>query len=48
MAADTFDRMGYTTVEFPLDPPKRGGAWPADWAATTEAVAETISAEIDE
>jgi hypothetical protein len=48
MAADTFDRMRYTTVEFPLDPPARGGTWPDDWAETTDTVAEAISAEIGE
>jgi hypothetical protein len=42
VAAETFDRLSYAPVEFPLDPPKRGGEWPDDWQATTDAVAGDI------
>jgi len=42
IAAETVDRLSYTPVEFALDPPKRGGEWPADWETAADAVAATL------
>lgn len=39
LAADAFDRVGFHAVEFPVEPPKRGAAWPDDW---TDALTTTV------
>lgn len=46
VAAETVDRLSYTPVEFDLDPPKRGGAWPADWTAAADAAVNVLRDEI--
>jgi hypothetical protein len=44
LAADAFDRVTFHAVEFPVEPPKRGAAWPDDW---TDALATTVDAVVD-
>lgn len=44
LAADAFDRVRFHAVEFPVEPPKRGTAWPDDWA---DALATTVEAVVD-
>jgi hypothetical protein len=46
IAAQTVDRLSYTPVEFDLDPPKRGGAWPDDWETAADAVVARLHEEI--
>ena len=47
VAARSLDRVSYTPVEFDLDPPKRGGAWPDDWRSDADRVADTLCAGIE-
>lgn len=42
-AARAFDRMTYRAVDVDLDPPKRGGDWPAGWTAVAEETAARIA-----
>jgi hypothetical protein len=46
VAAETVDRLSYTSVELGLDPPKRGGPWPADWKTAANAVADVLRDQI--
>jgi hypothetical protein len=47
VAADAVDRLAYTPVEFDLDPPKRGGAWPDDWEAAADVVVAALCDDIE-
>ena len=48
VAADAFDRVSYSPVDFDLDPPKRGGEWPDDWKRRADECARRIDAALDE
>jgi hypothetical protein len=46
VAADAFDRLSYSPVEFGLTPPKRGGERPDDWELVTEETAAEIAGRL--
>lgn len=41
-AARDFQRLSYDALDLNIDPPTRGGDWPADWEEATEQVVESI------
>jgi len=47
MAAETFDRLSYSPIEFNLDPPKRGTEWPEDWQKAADEAIDTLCDEIE-
>jgi len=47
VAADAFDRVSYSPVDFDLDPPKRGGEWPDDWRDRADDCARRIDGRLD-
>jgi len=46
MAAETFDRLSYSPIEFDLDPPKRGMEWPKDWKKAADEAIDSLCNEI--
>ncbi len=47
MAAETFDQLSYSPIEFNLDPPKRGTEWPEDWKKVTDDAVDSLCDEIE-
>lgn len=46
-AADYLDRVTYREVDLAIEPPKRGGDLPEEWAGAVEAVVASIETAID-
>ena len=47
MAAETFDRLTYSPIEFNLDPPKRGTEWPEEWKKVADEAIDSLCNEIE-
>ena len=47
VAAQTFEKLSYFSVDFDMDPPKRGEKWPDTWKEAADETATTICNEID-
>lgn len=46
LAADAFDRVSFHEVEFPVDPPKRGAAWPDGWVDALSTTVDGVVAAV--
>ena len=47
-AADAFERVHYSPLDFDIEPPKRGGEPPNDWRSAADAVVETVTDRLGE
>ncbi|MCL9817787.1 hypothetical protein [Natronocalculus amylovorans] len=48
MAAKTFNRLSYRSIEFPFDPPKRGEEWPVHWKEAADEALTSVCNEIEQ
>lgn len=48
MAAQTFEKLSYSSVDFDMDPPKRGVDWPDTWKEVADKTATTLCDEIEQ
>lgn len=48
IAAQTFDKLSYSPIDFDMDPPKRGEKWPDRWKEAADKTVTTLCNEIEQ
>lgn len=47
VAAQTFEKLSYSSVDFDMDPPKRGEEWPDTWKEPADETVTTLCEKMD-
>jgi hypothetical protein len=47
VAAQTFEELSYSPIDFDMDPPKRGEKWPDTWKEAADKAVTTLHNEIE-